>query len=255
MKSGLAGVISHLGQRIQNFGYLLGNPDYAAVRENGSRDLYRLLNQRWLDREKIRTVIDVGANRGQFIRTALKLFPLADILAFEPQPECVELLQKTAWSSDRVQIIPAACGSEKGSLPLLVSDFSPAASFHAPDELLTSEVPSCRLTGQIDVPVERLDELIPSLANVKEKVLVKIDVQGFEDQVLIGMEGILDMISVIVCEINVGPMYKNQCSFEDILTFMHKHDFHVASTGGHIYSRTDEKLLYMDVAFLSARLN
>ncbi|MFM6472585.1 MAG: hypothetical protein ACKPGH_03615, partial [Dolichospermum sp.] len=77
----------NFGNRLANLGYLVSNPSYAQVRNGkGSADIYQLLNKKWFPKTDIKLVIDVGANEGQFIKTALALMPETKILAFEPNP-------------------------------------------------------------------------------------------------------------------------------------------------------------------------
>src|SRR2546421_123255 len=49
----------------------------------------------WLKKSNIQTVVDIGANEGQFARLAAELFPAARILSFEPLPDVYERLVRS----------------------------------------------------------------------------------------------------------------------------------------------------------------
>src|SRR5687768_15429271 len=67
-------------------------------------DQYRDLCKPWLLAMNIRTILDVGANVGQFAILAHEVFPSAKIFSFEPLPECFEVL-KSRLSSQNFQAV------------------------------------------------------------------------------------------------------------------------------------------------------
>ena len=126
MKDKIARLVAQLGVRCQNFGYLLEHPAYGEIRKNGgSRDLFRLLSKPWLRRDQVRTILDVGANTGQFLRTARALFPNAFVFAFEPNPSAAQVL-RSGFSRENVKVIETACGRKKETCELQLSHFDPA---------------------------------------------------------------------------------------------------------------------------------
>jgi hypothetical protein len=132
-----------MAQRISGLGYVWQNPSYAEVRKNGgARDLYRLLNKPWLSPERIGTVLDVGANEGQFIKVARALFPQAPILAFEPNPHLTPTLERLLSESGSGALLPLACGREPDVVPLYLTKFSPAASLLRPTALNIADFPA-----------------------------------------------------------------------------------------------------------------
>ncbi len=75
---------------------------------------YTLCGLRNLD---VRTVVDVGANTGQFARQALEWFPRAQIVSFEPVSEAFEELGRLAEESrGRVRAEQVALGEQEGTL-------------------------------------------------------------------------------------------------------------------------------------------
>jgi FkbM family methyltransferase len=244
--------VEKIAQRLSGLGYVWQNPSYAEVRKNGgARDLYRLLNKAWLPRE-IRTVLDVGANEGQFIKVARALFPHASVLAFEPNPHLIPTLESLLASSGSGAILPLACGRESAVTPLYLTKFSPSASLLQPTDLRIPDFPVAEIGETIQVKVERLDDVVRSSELARSPYLLKIDVQGFELEVLQGAIGILPEVRVVVCEVNAADFYAGQAGFEQIYLFMREHGFKLVDIGEPIRARATAEVLYFDVAFLKS---
>lgn len=251
MLSFLPPLLNELGNRIQNYGYLLANPSYKSVRAGkGAADLYRFLNKKWFPEEKIQLVLDVGANEGQFIRTSLALMPRVPIYAFEPNPSAIQTLQNCDWGAEIVTLFPIALGSQQETLTLNVSKFSPASSLLQNSNQLTSEFPETVPETTVNVDVKRLDAVIQTLGTPAANFLLKIDVQGFELEVLKGAVGVFDQILVIVCEVNLALLYEQQCTLESILAFLQNYHYQLIDIGQPVRSRTSEEALYVDLAFI-----
>jgi FkbM family methyltransferase len=243
----------NFGNRLANLGYLMANPSYAQVRNGkGSADIYQLLNKKWFPKTEIKLVIDIGANEGQFIRTSLALMPHTKILAFEPNPESVQKLQEANWDAIQVQIFTLALGSCQDYLPLNVAKFSPASSLLKNTQTNLQEFPSVLTEKVINVEIDRLDNIFKKLdiSLCNKSLLLKIDVQGFELEVLKGATELFEKIAVIVCEVNLTSFYEQQCSLNEIIFFLYHNNFRLIDIGQPIRSRVNEEILYVDLAFI-----
>jgi len=242
--------IERFGRRIESFGYALAHPAYGDIRkQGGSRDLFRLLNKPWLPAEAIGVVVDVGANEGQFIHVARKLVPAAAIYAFEPLPAVADSLEQSDWKDAKLTVVRAALGAEAGSASLNVSAFSPASSILAPTRLQSETFPQAAVSGQIEVPVDRLDRWLPEFEAAGGEILLKIDVQGFEDRVIEGAQQTLRRTAVAVVEVNLVEFYRDQCSFDQLLRLMSASAFRPVDIGGIVRRAGTAEIMYMDVAF------
>lgn len=238
-----------LGKRTENLGYALSNPDYLKLRTTGgSKDLYKLLNKSWFPKQNIRTVFDIGANEGQFIKSILALLPDVSVYAFEPQSQCVQILEKAHWGGAKIKILPVALGDRKGTLPLHIARFSPASSLLSPAPSQLTEYPDIDTEKSIDVEVDTLDRFLSAI-DTQPQFLLKIDVQGFEAKVLAGARETLKKTAVIVCEVNMINLYEGQANFAQILSITSDCGFDLVDIGGQIYSAASGELLYIDVAF------
>jgi FkbM family methyltransferase len=147
------------------------------------------------------TVLDVGANSGYFSLLARDLGGEgSQVSSFEPNPAVVELLLETAHRNGAtIRVEPKACGAERGELPLHLG---------ADDRntgLATLSPGAAKGDVSVSVPVVSLDDYCAE--NDLAPDLVKIDVEGFEDQVVAGMRTLLgDRVPAhVVCEMSSAP--------------------------------------------------
>ncbi len=138
------------------------------------------------------TVIDVGANVGLFtLLLAYQVWEFGHVVAYEASPRTLELLRRNVamgWLDDRVEIIPKAAAARRGSLPFLVPrQFAMTGSLRPVEHLLSTEN-RVDTVDRIEVEAEPLDVHLGRFERID---LVKIDVEGAEDQVFAGMERLL----------------------------------------------------------------
>ena len=248
----LSKILEISGKRLSNLSYIISNPEYMKVRgTDACPDIYKLLNKEWFPKELIKSVFDVGANEGQFIRTIIALLPKAMIYGFEANPYIASGMLEKKFISNNVEIINIACGKEEGTIPMNISRFSPSSSLLKISKEHIDEFPGTDTKEVINVKMERLDTIISKLKGKKEEpYLLKMDVQGFEMEVLMGSTGILDKTLVVLCEVNIAPLYDNQCEFSSVLMFMEQHNFDLVDMGEPFRSKSDQSILYVDLAFM-----
>lgn len=137
---------------------------------------------------------DVGANVGT--RTAALLAIGARVVAVEPQAACATELRRRLGRSGRAVVVESALGAAPGEAELLVTDYDTVST------LSREWADRVRAAGRFDlewrerltVPVTTLDALIAAHGR---PVFCKIDVEGYEPQVL---EGLSEPIPAIAFE-------------------------------------------------------
>ena len=106
-----------LTRRLHTAARMLEHPPlFRLMRAGGSPRLFLDMNQPWVHALNIRTILDIGANRGQFALTMEALFPQARIIAFEPLPELFAALSRHAQTEPRFQAIRCGLGDSNGEL-------------------------------------------------------------------------------------------------------------------------------------------
>ena len=129
-------------------------------------------------------VFDIGANVGEMTRCFLSL-GARQVIAVEPVPRCLERLREVG---DRVTVVPSAAGAKVGTATLHVSNASTCLSTLS-DKWLTIAERAERFNGtvwdeELSVPTITIDALI---AQHGKPDFIKIDVEGFESEVLDGV--------------------------------------------------------------------
>lgn len=173
-----------------------------------------------------RTVVDVGANRGQFALFCRTEFPQARIISFEPLSAPAARFRKIFGDDELVTLHEVALGSVAGRSMMHVTaedDGSSLLAVGGNQAILfgTREVASQAVT------VRRLDEIVTP-AMLSTAALLKIDVQGFEMEVLRGSVGILSLFGSVYVECSYLELYSGQALVNEAIEFLHSSGFALA---------------------------
>ncbi len=168
-----------------------------------------------LSRIELATVLDVGAYTGQFSSAVFSVHPDTMIHAFEPIPECFAILQSKFSGNKKFQAHNVAISDSNTVAKFEVNDLRASSSLLALDEMHKQMFPQARKTNTIQVNVTTLDHWAED-HELKNPILLKLDVQGNEFRVLQGASGILRRVDYVLSEICLGAMYKGQASFREI---------------------------------------
>lgn len=171
-----------------------------------------------LDKHAIDTVIDVGANAGQFSLRLRAAGFSGRIEAFEPIPAMARELAER-FAADRL-FTTHHCGlaEQDGAMELNVLAGSDFSSFLKTNENSEQYFPErTGLKEIIKVPVKRLDG-IEGIAQQESRLLLKLDTQGFDLQVFSGATALLPRIKAVLIECSVIPLYQGTPGFIESLT-------------------------------------
>jgi FkbM family methyltransferase len=205
----------------------------------------------WLREMGIKTVLDVGANVGQFTTSIRKLLPEAKIYAFEPVEACFQDLARRRQGDALFQAFPYALGAEDGSAELNVNDFTPSSSLLPTASAHVEEFPFTARTAGATVEIRRLDSVVPAL-DLTEPMLIKLDVQGFEMQVINGGRETLARADVLITEISFAEFYEGQTSFEELYSEIQDLGLRFHGILEQVYSTRNDLPLFCDALFVRA---
>jgi FkbM family methyltransferase len=182
------------------------------VRPYGREHFFPLLRQLGF---APRHIVDVGANRGDWTRTAFKYFRNPVYTLVEPQDHLKSYSQDLAARGCKLNWVNAGCGDFSGTLPLIVSYRDDASTFV---DRHGNSIGSPRIT----VPMITLNQIVASSgAGMPE--MVKIDAEGFDLKVLAGASDLLGKTDIFMVEASVwraDGAYDN--SVAEVVGFMAK---------------------------------
>ena len=196
-----------------------------------------------------RLVLDVGANVGQFAVASAKTFPGVRVHSFEPVPECARELQKNVSGLGNVTVHGLALGAKEGKIQFYVNSHRHSSSARRLALPHRTAFPEAVENRAIEVEVSTLDQVFKSL-DLEHPSLLKLDVQGYEAQVLQGGEKTLEHIDYVVMEVSFKQMYEGELLFNEMVRTMEAYNFRFERPVGWLSSPKTGEILQMDALFV-----
>lgn len=171
---------------------------------------------------KAATLIDIGANKGQFSLAFSKVFKNAQIIAFEPLPDAAERFQRLFEHSRKVMLRRIALSDVATQATFYVTDREDSSSLLKPGK---GQHDAFGVAGSkaIEVAVQRLDDCL-RLSELPHPILIKIDVQGAELQALKGCDD-LEQADFIYVELSYVELYEGQPLFNEVADYLSSRGF------------------------------
>jgi FkbM family methyltransferase len=162
-----------------------------------------------------RRIFDVGAYQGDFARACLAIWPETEVTAFEVLEHKVAELRRLAASGLHIDVIATLLGAENcDAVPLHVME---TASSVLEEHLQQDAVTRMH-------PMRTIDSIVHDSGSESPDFL-KLDVQGYELEVLKGAERTLADVEVILAELNFLDIHKGVPLVSDVLAWLAKRDF------------------------------
>jgi FkbM family methyltransferase len=226
----------------------------AAMKDPGvGRELWRLrAHWLWFQNAGIETVVDVGAHVGLFSAAIKELCPGASLHAFEPQESCFALLSNRLRRYSNSWASKVAVGERAGEVRFYANAFSPSSSVLPMAQRHVEAFPNTRVAEPTTVQMRTLDEMLAGV-ELRANVLMKIDVQGYELQVLRGGAQILERTDYVLVEMSLVELYKGQPLFREVTEWLWARNFDIAGALPPLVAPNDGSFLQIDVLFRRRR--
>jgi FkbM family methyltransferase len=205
-----------------------------------------------LSRLNIGTIIDVGANEGQFARMISDFFPRAELYCFEPLEEPFSKLSKWAQTQNgRVHCFQLALGEREGEMEMrLHEQHTPSSSLLVSTDTCHRLYPQTQTERMTRVLVSTLDQALQdTLDHMPREILLKLDVQGFEDRVLRGGARVLLQCQAVLLEVCIDPLYEGQADFLGLAQLLQTAGLHYAGNLDQNYGE-DGRVVFLDAVFV-----
>jgi len=172
----------------------------------------------------VKIIIDIGSNKGQFILLTEKLLNCKKIYSFEPIKELIEKQKKFFSYRDNINFYNFALGQKTEKKKFFLTKRKDSSSFLKINENINNA--DYLIENEINVNIHCLDNIINN-QDLSDTTLVKIDVQGYELEVLKGSLRSLKKIKYILIELSENEIYKNQALSSDIINFLKQKNFSI----------------------------
>lgn len=198
----------------------------------------------------IDTILDVGANAGQFAQQLRRYGGYKKrIISFEPLSSAFELLKSNAKGDSNWEIFNFALGDDERKQEINIAGNSYSSSFL---DMLPSHkrsAPESKYIGREVVEIKTLDSIFYNLCKSSNSVYLKIDTQGFESKVLRGSKESLAHIDLVQMEMSLVPLYENELLFHEMCVCMSEKGFGLVALESGYSNPVSGQVLQVDGIF------
>ena len=178
------------------------------------------------------SLIDVGAHEGEFLSSVIKIKKIKKFFIFEPQLKQFKILSLKFKNNKKIKLYDCGLGENLSYKKLYLSNLSSTSTMSVINKnslylklknLLTMD----NLNRFNKVKVNTIDNIFRGIS--LKKTFLKIDVEGYEMNVLNGCKKKINEISHVLVECQFGRHYKNN-DFKKIKKFLIKNNFEVVKS-------------------------
>ena len=203
----------------------------------------------WLQELGIRTLLDIGANVGQYASLIRAILPQAQIYSFEPIESCFRQLNERMQNDTRFKAFQYALGDRPGKTQINRNEHTPASSLLKMADLHRRHYAYAVVTEPETICVECLDDIAVRL-DLEPPLMLKIDVQGYEDKVIAGGVKTIRKAKLVVVETSFEELYKGQPLFDTIYEKMKGLGFVYHGSNHQVRSATERRVLQENSVFI-----
>lgn len=168
---------------------------------------------------EIDLVLDVGANIGQYAEGLFEIGYQGKVISFEPLLDAYTKLTLVSKNNPNWEVAErCAVGNIHGEIKINISGNSQSSSVL---NILPAHVEAAQKSAYVGsevVKIYQLDKLVGERVSQFRSPFLKIDTQGYEEQVLQGASEMLPKIQGLYLEMSLIPLYEDQILFEEMLT-------------------------------------
>jgi FkbM family methyltransferase len=204
---------------------------------------------------RAKSIIDVGANEGQFVLRLLKNNFKGNVISFEPITDAYTKLlinaernkKKISWAVFE----KCGLGSKDFFQDIFISQHSESSSILKILPKHTYLKPLSKTISIEKIKIKKLDSFYDDIKKLDKNIFLKIDTQGYELEVLKGAEKTLKLITALIVEVSLVQLYEDQPPWLDIVNFLKERNFIVWSVDRVMGDISTGETYQLDVTFVN----
>jgi|MudIll2142460700_1097286.scaffolds.fasta_scaffold106937_2 FkbM family methyltransferase len=237
MKKFIKRILKNRGKQIKNF------PDAYLERR------LKIMNYCNID-----TLFDIGASNGQYAIEMREIGYGNIIISFEPLKSSFKDLEKASLKDNNWIINNYALGNEDTKGVLNVAGNSDSSSILNMLPMHLESAPWSKYIGQQEIEIKKLDSVFNSFVKKEDRVMIKIDTQGYERNVIDGASASLNKIQIIQLEMSIVPLYENEMTYIEMIKYLDNKGYQLFSLEDGFSHPTSGQLLQVDGIFVKRNL-
>ena len=206
-------------------------------------------------RAKIKLLLDVGANEGQFASNALGSGYKGHLISFEPLSDAHARLVVAAKENPRWEVAPrCALGASEYHTTINIAANSYSSSLRPMLDALLNAAPQSAYTGSEQVSVITLAGFLEGrFPGGVPPFAMKIDTQGFEAEVLDGLGKHIEQCAVLLIEVPLDNLYEGAADLPTLYTRLQKSGFHCVGMSPGYQDPKSRDVIEVDGVFVRDR--
>jgi FkbM family methyltransferase len=201
----------------------------------------------WL---KVGTLLDIGANIGQYGSAVRSSGFDGAIISCEPLPDAYAHLARRSASDPKWTALQTAVGDHAGTIEIIVAANSYSSSVLAMTDAHLSAAPGSHRIGVEQVAMTTVAEIVASHGVEPASTMLKIDTQGYESLVLDGAGPALNDFAAIQLEMSFVALYDGQQLYDSLMDRLTAQGFGIYAIEPGIGDPHSGRMLQCDVLFV-----
>lgn len=177
-----------------------------------------------LKKQKYKTIVDIGANRGQFALVARNILPDAKIVSFEPLANPASKYSRVFEGDSKVKLYQAAIAQNEGVAVIHISNRDDSSSLLPITSTQSNLFPGTEESGITKIKTAPLIKYLHR-DDIVAPALLKLDVQGYELEALRGSEELLDKFDNVYVECSFIELYQGQAMASEVIDYLYKKEY------------------------------
>jgi len=202
-----------------------------------------------MEMNNIDTILDVGANEGQYSQELRKVGFKGRIFSFEPLSEAYQNLSFNAAHDENWHTFNFALGDADRMASINISKHSPSSSLLPMTSLHREAAPGSEYISEEQIEIKALDSIFDTLSISSENVFLKVDTQGYEKKVLDGAINSLSRISGIQLELSTVELYEREENYYSLCRFVEEKNFSLIRVIPGFSHKGTHEMLQFDAIF------